>query len=408
MIYSKDNQYTQYLGDAREVLKELPEHSVDCIMTSPPYFGLRSYKAPASIWDDGWQGILGSEPTVQLYISHLCDIFDLCRRVLKPTGSLWVNLDDSHAGSGGCHKETHKNDSGFQGKLDPLKGGQAIFSSGIPAKSLCAVPERFVVEMVDRGWILRNTIIWQKLSCMPESAKDRFTIDFEYLYFFSVKPKYFFSRQFEPYDKPLDRWGGDTKKTTDNLLPESPYVGAHREREMRPNSLGRNHRSVWVINPEPQAPSKKKGEVRHYAAFPPALCTTPILACVPEQICTKCGKPRVKMYKTGELVADYKGSKPRGELKPDALVCKITAKGFDKPTPNHHYEVKEIGLSDCGCNAPFRPGVILDPFSGTGTVAVEARKLGRHAVLIDISEPYCKIAQKRLERIAIPLGMENL
>ncbi len=388
-MYSQDSQYTQYCGDARSVLPELPEHSVDCIITSPSYFGLRSYRAPESVWDDGWCGILGSEPTVQLYIQHLVGIFELCKRVLKPTGSLFINLDDSFAG-GQPHKAGESNPGKEYYTKDTNSFGSLDKSNiGIPAKSLCAVPERFVVAMIDHQWILRNKLVWHKPSCMPESAKDRFTIDWEPFYFFTLQRKYFFERQFEP----AHDWGTrDRSNFRDGT--QDPLLKHHGFADCNFANRGRNARSVWRINPEPQPASKKKGEIRHYAAFPTALCTTPILACVPEQICTMCGKPRVRIYEssggsTGRGWHDHQDDSEMGMLQPHDV-------------PND-YEVKEIGLSDCGCGEPFKSGVVADIFSGTGTVAVEARKLGRQALLIDCSEAYCRIAQKRLEGIALPL-----
>ncbi len=443
MIFSQDSQYTQYLGDAREVLKELPEHSVDCILTSPPFWGLRAYKAPPSVWDGdencehewgdliphpmrksgkhgpascvavgtkeaehgvridsnqgnfclkcgAWRGILGSEPDPDLYISHLCGIFDLCKRVLKKTGSLWVNLDDSMAANRTYQVDGTKQVPGSQ----PDSQQPQAKNIGIPAKSLCAIPERFILEMLKRGWIYRQTIIWQKPSCMPESVNDRCTRDFEYLYHFTQQGKYFYERQFESYTQPLDRWGGDTLVANgESMWDEGTGQSTYRDRNMRPNSLGRNRRSVWQINPEPQKPVKK-GQVAHYAAFPTALCRTPILATVPEQICTKCGKPRTKVYEEKAMLI-------RRSNYAEESGFRIMSSG----TMVARNEVKEVGLSDCGCGAPFHSGIVLDPFSGTGTVAVEARKLGRQAVLIDVSEAYCEIAQKRLEKIALPLNI---
>lgn len=408
---------------------------------------------------NAWRGQLGSEPDPDLFIKHLCDIFDLCKRVLKKTGSLWVNLDDSFAGGkgqSGC-RESSFQDARFIGGESLNKGytnvgGQGITrpsggNFGVPAKSLCAIPERFVLEMLKRGWIRRNTIIWQKPSCMPESVKDRCTIDFEYLYFFTqtddttwwVNQKtkqmvdyqplgikgewdkdwiyrqdtdgelsrkrislwsgvdYFFERQFDTYTQPLDRWGGDTLIANgQSSWDEGTGQTTYRDRNMRPNSLGRNKRSVWVINPQPQKQAKK-GQVAHYAAFPEALCTTPILATVPEQICTKCGKPRVKVYEEKPMQIKRSGYAEESGIR-------IMSSGT-MVAPN---EVKEIGLSDCGCGEKFVPGVILDPFAGTGTTAVEARKLGRKAILIEVSSEYAKIIQSRLEKIPLPMEVGNV
>ena len=140
---------------------------------------------------NAWRGSLGLEPTFDLYIKHLCDIFDEVKRVLRKDGVCFVNIGDTYAGGGGW--------TGIPDDWESISTGskQERFNhnkknTGIPAKSLCDIPYRFSIEMVNRGWIKRNTIIWHKPNCMPESADDRFTVDFEYLFFFSKSNKTLF------------------------------------------------------------------------------------------------------------------------------------------------------------------------------------------------------------------------
>ena len=224
------------VGHVIDKLKELPEKSIDMVITSPPYWALRDYGSDAVIWDskdgcehdweyyttkqsnmsggkghlqDGnvgsfavdynkretesnfcikcnaWKGELGLEPTFDLYIKHLCDVFDAVKQVLKDEGTIWVNLGDTYS----SNKSGESNKQMVQLKRKPVEG--------LPTKSLVMIPFRFAIEMVNRGWILRNTIIWHKRNCMPSSAKDRFTVDFEYLFFFSKKKKYYFETQLE-------------------------------------------------------------------------------------------------------------------------------------------------------------------------------------------------------------------
>lgn len=242
-------------GDALAGLRTLPDESVDMCMTSPPYWALRDYGTNPLIWDgdpqcnhqwettyatmhsgrgdaqkgalykdqepipdkqisyascvkcEAWKGSLGLEPTPELYITHLCDIFGEVKRVLAPHGGCWVNLGDTYAG-----------------------------------KALCQVPSRFGIEMSKRGWFLRNRIVWHKTNAMPESCKDRFTRDFEEVYFFAKNPKYFFRQQLE-----------DAK---DGLANK------------------RNVRSVWSI------PTGACSEA-HFATFPSELCQVPIDAGCP-------------------------------------------------------------------------------------------------------------------------------
>lgn len=152
-----------YQGSSLDILKEIPSKCIDMCITSPPYWGLRDYKKEEQI---------GVEKTPFEYISNLCNIFDEVYRVLKNEGSLWVNLGDTYINKG------HK--------IDNYK-----------AKSLALIPHLFVIEMNNRGWILRNDIIWHKPNAMPSPVKDRFTVDFEYIFFFVKQEKYYFDQQKE-------------------------------------------------------------------------------------------------------------------------------------------------------------------------------------------------------------------
>ena len=142
---------------------------------------------------NAWHGSLGLEPTFELYIKHLCDIFDEVKRVLRKDGCIFVNLGDTY----NSHSAKSKNVGGFEGKQ--MRNNQSYSDSkiapkkvGVPDKSLCDIPYRFSIEMINRGWIKRNTIIWWKPNCMPSSADDRFTVDFEYLFFFTKNNKTLF------------------------------------------------------------------------------------------------------------------------------------------------------------------------------------------------------------------------
>jgi len=264
-------------GHAIDVLKEFPDKCINMLMTSPPYWALRDYgEETEREWADGWKGQLGLEPTFDLYIKHLCDIFDEVKRVLRDDGTIWVNLGDTYSGSG----------MGTWNPPDDYKSKQVYFlpkgknksnKISYPSKSLVMIPFRFAIEMVNRGWILRNTIIWHKRNCMPSSVKDRFTVDFEYLFFFSKNKKYYFEQQFDKYIKPMNRWGGEQLKPNGiSSWDEGTGQKTYRDRNMRPNLQGRNKRTTWTINPQPFPDA-------HFAIFPPELCETPIKASCPEK-----------------------------------------------------------------------------------------------------------------------------
>ena len=310
------------------------------VMTSPPYWTLRDY---------GVDGQLGLEPTFGEYIENLCNVFDEVKRVLVKDGTCWINLGDTYCSNGGgsvgstC-KVTHTR-LGQQGRGKTKE---------VPVKSLCMIPQRFAIEMINRGWILRNEIIWHKPSCMPSSIKDRFTVDFEYLFFFSKSRSYYSEQQFEPHKEKY------FKRYNYNFcgVPGSAYPNEKRDNlrpnKWTPNPKGRNKRSVWSI-PLQASP------IAHFATYPEKLVETPIKSGCPELVCRKCNSPIEKIFK------------------------------------RESNKVRFEGYTDCKCNAGFKPGIVLDPFLGSGTTALVALKLNKHFSGIEINPDYIKIAKKRIK-----------
>ena len=595
ILYQEPNR-TIYCGHALDILKQMPAESVDMGMTSPPYWGLRSYKTEPQIWDskDGcrhewsemshianksggysekqhsnsgawnpqgiearygfcslcgaWRGELGLEPTIELYIKHLIQIFNEVQRVLKPSGSCWVNIDDSYnsstifnkyaiikkdlrseelsyvklelwrylyqlwredreeAGEGNVQEvlpqrlfgeasgevfrlwedllpseqETDTKPAGteaasikgrsaneigwqvcllwgiakgilnlrpYQGRwqegilkgygasADIQTGQEGGISYGqisssllelqrcfgdlgllsslqlkkscipktiakyfqseglVPPKSLCLIPSRFALAMVESGWICRQDIVWNKPNPMPESAKDRFTGSWEHLFFFTKSKRYFFEQQFEPMAYPDRVFNPDTSgHATSQLRDEGNRTtgGLHDGRTQYGNpELGRNKRDVWEIG---TVPSPKYKGIRNFATFPEKLCETPILAGCPSMICKKCGKARERIYEaTGHI------NKREPAHVPNNCPTKVDSTGWD-------YTYRPTGeYTDCGCNAGFEPGVVLDQFCGSGTTLAVAKRLGRKGIGIDISEDYCKLAVKRIQGISLPM-----
>ena len=212
-----------YVGNSLEVLKILDAESIDCVITSPPYWGLRDY---------GVEEQLGLEKNFHEYIDKLLLIFDEVRRILKPTGTLWVNLGDTYGGS--------------------------VIGATKYQKSLCEIPSRFVIDMIDRGWILRNEIIWHKPNAMPSSVKDRFTVDFEKIFFLVKNKKYYFKQILEPN---FDKYKGKRGK----IIRRTKLQSAMRKEGAQDYyGKGRNKRTTWSINTRPF-----KGA--HFAVFPPDL-----------------------------------------------------------------------------------------------------------------------------------------
>jgi site-specific DNA-methyltransferase (adenine-specific) len=302
-------------GDALQHLRELPSESINCVMTSPPYWALRDYGSSVeTIWDakedcehnfeeirtsrpnssggkghlqdvnegsftadykdratysqfcslcGAWKGQLGLEPTFDLYIKHLCNIFNEVKRVLRKDGTCWINLGDTYSGSGnGSHDERNTERINYRGN-NKLYSGQKSGKTDLQDKSICLIPFRFAIEMQNRGWILRNVIIWHKPNCMPSSVKDRFTVDFEYLYFFVKNKKYWFETQYENYTPASDvRYrqtlrAGKSYDCKEPYKDNMPYHSIKRRSNDKDglvvggNNLGRNKRAVWTITTKP-------------------------------------------------------------------------------------------------------------------------------------------------------------
>ena len=267
-----------HTGHALEILKTFPDSSINMCITSPPYWGLRDYKTDSVKWQDGWIGELGTEPDFNAYINHLCDIFDEVKRVLKDDGTCWVNIGDTY---GGCSLNSSygvkaKGETSFLKSVEHLQ--KVAHTRGKYSKSLLLIPFRFALEMSNRGWTVRNVIIWQKPNAVPQSAKDRFTVDFEYLFFFSKNKKYYFERQLEP----IKQSTYERCKNGCGINKGANYQGLNKtnferlqKRILSGEISGRNTRTVWSI-----ATHAYHGA--HFAVFPPALLEIPIKAGCPE------------------------------------------------------------------------------------------------------------------------------
>jgi DNA modification methylase len=263
------------LGDALTELKKLDSELVDCIITSPPYWALRDYKV---------KGQIGQEKTIDEYVNKLVEIFNECKRVLKKEGTCWIVLGDTYAGQGGTYSNPSKKLS--QEHKDNMMGGLRIKNTqkiqGIQDKSLCMIPERFAIKMIDNGWILRNKIIWYKPNCMPSSATDRFTVDFEYIYFFVKSKRYYFKTQYEELSRPPQKYY-PSKTVVDNVdkYNNGMWSRTIKGHAQNPNRLwgseqGRIKRTVWKIPPKPFPEA-------HFAVFPEELVKQCLDAGCPEQ-----------------------------------------------------------------------------------------------------------------------------
>jgi site-specific DNA-methyltransferase (adenine-specific) len=312
------------IGDARERLAALPTQSVDCVITSPPYFRLRDYQV---------DGQLGLEATVDDWATNLRTVFAEVARVLKPTGSAWLNLGDSYS-------------------RHPRYGA--------PAKSLLLGPERLGLGLIEDGWTVRNGVIWAKTNTMPTSVGDRLATKHEVVYFLTRNRRYFFDLDSirvphrspakvhnvsVPKGRPV--WAGPLAGTNNGLakMKAAGRVG---------HLLGANPGDVWTT-----AASNYRGA--HFATFPAALVVRPLLATCPERVCTACGQP-------------WRRQPPR---QADGLA------------------VRGNLVADCRCAAGYRPGIVLDPFMGAGTVGLVAEQHGRDWLGIELSPVFARLAEER-------------
>jgi site-specific DNA-methyltransferase (adenine-specific) len=529
------------VGDCREIMRQMPPESVDMVMFSPPYWGLRNYgEGTETVWDGdpncqhewgdrgfcskcgAWRGQLGLEPDFHMYIQHLVEVCDLVWRVLKKTGSFYLNLGDTYY-----------------------------------EKQLLGIPWRVALALQDRGWILRNAIIWYKPNHMPSSVKDRLTNSYEHVFFFVKSRRYYYdldairephstkqagrlraseevkalARKLVKHDLAVGRVGnfsyadplhakeyhpegknpGDVIKVKGGKYKEagihSPgerdwYLSEQRNlppkeeiyqylvywKEKRGLSLEDIKRhfqdegdkvSHWFTHPDSghgfSYPSpedwlklkellgfddkydramtetflvpvtdlghplgKNPGDVvkwraedspvvehfrelgsgghydygglnspegvhyaegvknpgdfweintkpfpgQHFAVYPPELCVRPILASCPSWVCRKCGRPRERISKTISVP-----TRPALQIKGEY----------------RQVDVETLGWTDCGCGEGFEPGVVLDPFCGSGTTCAVAKALGRHFIGIDINPQYVEMARQRVARVVRPL-----
>ncbi|MFI5284411.1 MAG: DNA-methyltransferase, partial [Candidatus Dormibacterales bacterium] len=331
-----DGAVTAYLGDVRQVLAQLPEASVDCCVTSPPYWGLRDYGIPAQVWGgdrecihrwadrDGrggranrgqlprptwpanstppqnagdatatcarcgaWRGHLGLEPSPELYVQHLVDIFREVRRVLKPQSTLWLNLGDCYNAGTTAPRQPSPARVGYWQAAGSM-GDRRVNAIGLKAKDLVGIPWRVALGLQADGWYLRADVIWAKPNPMPESVSDRPTRAHEYVFLLSRSPRYFYDA--EAIREPAARSNGtapagwDTGPGSHGTIHrlgreqgERPAVSPTRKE--LPSALysrhqamieggqsltarsGRNKRSVWMIATQPYREA-------HFATFP--------------------------------------------------------------------------------------------------------------------------------------------
>lgn len=324
---------TILLGDAATRLRELGDACVDTVITSPPYAGLRRYGSG--------ERELGQEPSADAFVDALAAVLAEVARVLKPSGSLFLNIGDSFS---------------------------KARRWGMPPKGMLLVPERLLMRLAADQWLVRGKVIWHKPNAMPNSVRDRFSCRYEVIYHLVRSSSYFFDldavriphvsqrRRLTARSRHAKAYVGITRQPTKEAtrpIWAGPLANgrndglAHARREGRAgHRWGKNPGDVWTI---PTAGFRGP----HPAVFPERLVERPLLATCPQRTCARCGTP----WRQQRNVVD---------------------------------------VPVCGCRAGWRPGLVLDPFMGAGTTGVVARRHGRDWLGIELNPDFRALALHRI------------
>lgn len=344
-----------YQGDSLEVLKTFEDNSIDCCVTSPPYYALRDY---------GVDGQIGLEDSPEKYIERLTEVFMEVHRVLKPNGTLWLNIGDSYNGSGGNHKEGQKNDTGFQGDLGVRCGGKGARVKGLKPKDLIGIPWMLAFSLRNAGWYLRQDIIWHKPNPMPESVTDRCTKSHEYIFLMSKSQKYYFDyeaiqEEANPnYISKNIRFGGN--KYGDN---DDPHFQIYSGNVYEPKTKVRTQNNGYS---KAGGHQDNSGGVGDYS---------------------KHGHTKNCQYDGNEGIKDEVFVRNKRD------VWSINV----KPNKEAHFATypQELVFPCILAGCP-EGGVVLDPFMGSGTTGIVANKLGRHYVGIELNPEYVEMSERRI------------
>jgi DNA modification methylase len=403
-------------GHVLDRLNDIAPNSVQVCVTSPPYYGLRSYGTEPQVWGgdagcehvfgdettgkrrgtlnvgfnerwgnspgdkkqehaanlivnngstcscNAWRGELGQEPTLALYLDHLLMVFDAVKRVLRDDGCLFVNLGDSY--------DTNK--------------------------SLYLMPPQFALMMKARGWIVRNDLIWAKTACMPESVTDRATRSHEYIFHFAKSARYFYDAEAVKEAQQ----GDGRRRGCVHSLTRADGTGRNDGGSEWQDNGSRNQRTVWTIGPEPL-------QDEHYAAWPTEIPRRCILAASSEKgQCPACGAPwRRVVERTGasnaanEKVSDYDVPGLAKGSSHDRVRRLSGGMGYEHVRRGTNNWQPSCSCIDAG--DPI-PQTVLDPFIGSGRTGIVADRLDRHCIGIELS-PVNVAMSERLVRGDSPM-----
>lgn len=473
-----------YLGDCREVMRQFPKECVQVVVTSPPYWCARFYGLDDSMWGGdgscqhdwteelppkksnqvpdskrgnkavalgqrakrgwfcrkcgGWIGALGLEPDPQLYVEHIVEVMQEVKRVLRPDGTLWLNMGDSYAATpSGWPVWNNWQTGGIKDTRDSYVPRSTVVG-GMKEKDLCLIPEQLALALRKDGWWVRSRITWAKDNPMPEGIKDRPTVCDERIWLLSKSQWYYYDADAirEPQSIPDREYSGKSGVSSEGYEGRSDGLSRPgiKMNDRSYNPAGRNKRTVWQFPTEPfrmqmcgeckkvYTPSEfnclllvvgdaEEEERRacaccgstqtwlsHFATFPKRLVEPCILAGSSRMACPKCLAP-------WRRITEKQYQKMRPSAGNDART-----KGTDRLAQVHEQHgwssknLKKLSRTagwqpTCDCEANDGSGrcIVLDPFMGTGTTAVVASYTGRYWVGIEANKDYIKLAERRLE-----------
>ena len=454
--YYQDLHNTLYAKDCRQ-MTELADNSVQCVVTSPPYWGLRKYSGEQElIWGEkggckhqwqtitnknpldrggkgqfdgnaigtnmgtditmqpiesgfcslcgAWKGAYGLEPTPEMYVQHTIEILREIRRVLRKDGVVFWNIGDSymsHAGDrakvGGFQANPNKDRLEAESSMSMVKRTTAVLKD----KDLCLIPFRVAIAAQEDGWWVRSIIIWSKPNPMPESVTDRPTESHEYILMLTKSARYYYDQEAvrEKYTEPLNRWGGNDVRNTSHKWIDTYEQGGDNA------GIGAFGKTSMLRAGAVTRPDEAGRNLRSVWEFPTQPYPEAHFAVFPEklpEICIKAATPE-------EGCCSKCGA-------PWERITKRMGESADKTLGKHAEEMARLGRTDksraggyhgevtykttgwqptCKCNADKVPSIVLDPFAGAGTTLWVAKKLNRRAVGYEISEEYCQLAVER-------------